>query len=120
MFEGIESLLIKIKAFIWPYGPIRCIFTRTPSTKKDLNLMAEEVPLLAGEVVNADQQGTCAGMNAIIATLPETLSNSHVISSAGCTSVERLHFNSAGYRELGKRYAEKMLSILSNRSTEPK
>jgi hypothetical protein len=39
-------------------------------------------------------------------------SNSHVISSAGCTSRERLHFTTAGYRELGKRYGEKMLSLL--------
>ena len=79
---------------------------------KDLNLKAEDVPLLAGEVVNADQRGQCASMNNIIAGLPETLPNSYVISSAGCTSVERLHFNSAGYRELGKRYGEKMLELL--------
>src|SRR5579864_1615958 len=32
----------------------------------DLNLKAEEVPLLAGEVVNADQKGACANMNTII------------------------------------------------------
>jgi hypothetical protein len=78
---------------------------------KDLNLKAEEVPLLAGETVNADQQGVCAGMNKIIARLPDTLPNSYVISSAGCTSGERLHFDAAGYREFGKRYAEKMLSL---------
>jgi lysophospholipase L1-like esterase len=79
---------------------------------KDLNLKAEEVPLLAGETVNADQKGVCAGMNTIIAKLPKTLPNSYVISSAGCTCKrDRLHFNSAGYREFGKRYAEKMLSI---------
>ncbi len=79
---------------------------------KDLELKAEEVPLLAGETVNADQQGVCAGMNRIIAELPNTLANSYVISSAGCTSGrDRLHFDSAGYRELGRRYAEKMLSL---------
>ena len=32
---------------------------------KDLNLKPEKVPLLAGETVNADQQGTCAGFNKI-------------------------------------------------------
>jgi hypothetical protein len=80
---------------------------------KDLNLDPKKVPLLAGETVNADQQGICAGMNTIIATLPKTLPNSYVISSAGCTDgPDNLHFNAAGYRELGKRYAEKMLSIL--------
>ena len=80
---------------------------------KDLNLKAEEVPLLVGEVVNADQHGVCAGMNNIIDELPKTIPTSYVISSAGCTAVRPpLHFNPAGYREFGKRYAEKMLSIL--------
>ena len=36
----------------------------------DLHLKAKNVPLLAGEVVNADQNGKCASMNAIIDTLP--------------------------------------------------
>jgi len=80
---------------------------------KDLNLRPEEVPLLAGETVNVDQQGRCAGFNKIMAELPKTLPNSYVISSAGCTcSADRLHFDSAGNRELGKRYGEKMLSLL--------
>ena len=80
---------------------------------KDLNLDPKNVPLLAGETVNADQQGICAGMNSIIATLPKTLPNSYVISSAGCADgPDNLHFSAAGYRELGKRYAEKMLSLL--------
>lgn len=80
---------------------------------KDLNLDPQKVPLLAGETVNADQNGVCAGMNTIIAILPKTLPNSYVISSAGCADgPDNLHFSAAGYRELGKRYAEKMLSLL--------
>ena len=80
---------------------------------KDLNLDPKNVPLLAGETVNADQQGICAGMNTIIATLPKALPNSYVICSAGCADgPDNLHFSAAGYRELGKRYAEKMLSLL--------
>ena len=43
------------------------------SLLKDLDLNARDVPLLAGEVVNADQNGLCAGMNAIIAGLPATM-----------------------------------------------
>jgi len=79
---------------------------------KDLNLNPKNIPLLAGETVNADQEGICAGMNSIIATLPQTLPNSYVISSAGCADgPDNLHFSAAGYRELGKRYAEKMLSL---------
>lgn len=80
---------------------------------KDLNLKAKQVPLLAGETVNADQGGICAGMNKIIATLPETISNAYVISSAGCSdAADNLHFNADGYKELGKRFAEKMLALL--------
>jgi len=78
----------------------------------DLSLRAEGVPLLAGETVNADQQGATAGMNTIIAELPLVLPNSHVISSKGCECrSDHLHFTPAGYRELGKRYAEKMLEL---------
>jgi hypothetical protein len=80
---------------------------------KDLHLKAKNTPLLAGETVNADQGGVCAGMNKIIATLPETIKNSYVISSAGCTdAADNLHFNADGYKELGKRFAEKMLSLI--------
>jgi hypothetical protein len=83
---------------------------------KDLDLDPESVPLLAGELVNADQGGACAGMNAIIATLPQTIPNSLVIPSYGCPSApDHLHFTAEGYRILGKRYGEKMLSILSNK-----
>jgi len=84
----------------------------------DLDLKPKKVPLLAGETVNADQNGKCASMNKIIATLPQTIKNSHVISSAGCTdSADDLHFNAAGYRELGKRYAAQMLSLLGYKPT---
>jgi hypothetical protein len=80
---------------------------------KDLGLKAKKVPLLAGETVNADQGGICAGMNKIIATLPQTIKNAHVISSAGCTdAADNLHFSAEGYKELGKRYAEKMLLLM--------
>lgn len=80
---------------------------------KDLNLDPKDVPLIAGEVVHANQKGVCASMNEIIATLPQTIPNSHVVSSDGCTVArDNLHFDAAGYRELGKRYAEKVLSLL--------
>jgi len=86
---------------------------------QDLNLKSESVPLLASELVNADQKGACASHNIIIAELPKTIPNSHVVSSAGCVSrPDRLHFTAAGYRELGKRYGEKMLSLLGYKGTE--
>jgi xylan 1,4-beta-xylosidase len=82
---------------------------------KDLNLKPEDAPLLAGELVNADQNGACAGMNKIIAELPKSIPNAHVVSSAGCKARrDHLHFTAEGYRELGKRYGEKMLALLGH------
>lgn len=80
---------------------------------KDLNLNPRKVPLLAGELVNADQQGKCASMNNIIDRLPDEILNSYVISSAGCpANTDKLHFTAEGYRMMGRRYGEKMLSLL--------
>ena len=87
---------------------------------KDLKLKRKKVPLLAGELVNADQGGVCASMNNIIATLPQAIPTAHVISSKGCTdSKDNLHFNAEGYRKLGKRYAVTMLSLLGYTIPEP-
>ncbi|UJH90799.1 sialate O-acetylesterase [Antarcticibacterium sp. 1MA-6-2] len=80
---------------------------------RDLNLNAEDVPLLAGEMVSEEQGGKCASMNSILARLPEKIPNAHIISSKGCEAVnDGLHFSAAGYRELGERYGRKMLSLL--------
>ncbi len=77
----------------------------------ELSLEGTEVPLLAGEVVSVDSS-CCASMNAIINTLPRAVTNAHVISSKGCTAKDKAHFDAAGYRELGRRYAHKMLDLL--------
>ena len=87
----------------------------------DLGLKSESVPLLAGELVDEEQGGACASMNKIIATLPQTIPNAHVISSAGCTQRgDKLHFTAAGYRKLGERYGAEMLSLLGYRAKEAK
>jgi hypothetical protein len=88
---------------------------------KDLNLKPESVPLLAGEVVGADQGGEKASANEIIKRLPETLANSYIISSIGLPcNADHLHFTADGYRQFGKRYAEKMLSLLGYKINEIK
>lgn len=87
---------------------------------KDLNLEPNSIPLIAGEVVNADQGGACASMNKIIAKLPLTIPNSYVVSSSGCPSAkDHLHFLAEGYRTLGKRYGVKMLSTLGYKVEDP-
>ena len=78
----------------------------------DLKLDAARVPLFAGEVVNADQQGAAASVNEIIAQLPKVVPTAHVVSSKGCEARrDHLHFTPAGYRELGRRYASAVLEL---------
>jgi len=94
---------------LWP-AKVKVVYERLLA---DLHLSAASVPLLAGEVVGADQQGKCASMNRIIATLPQTIATAHVISSEGCSAgPDHLHFDAAGYRELGTRYGKEMLSLM--------
>lgn len=79
----------------------------------DLGLEAGSLPLLAGEVVSADQKGVCAGHNNVIQKLPETLPQAIVIPAYGCQAGrDRLHFNVKGVRELGRRYAGAMLGTM--------
>lgn len=93
----------------WPQK-VKIVYDRL---LKDLKLKAKDVPLMAGEVLGADQKGKCASMNAIIGTLPQTIPNSYVIPSVGCEGVEDgLHFTAAGYRMLGRRYASQMLKLM--------
>ncbi len=77
----------------------------------ELSLNAEDVPLLAGEVVSIE--GSCCGsMNSIINTLPDIVETAYIISSTDCTAQDNAHFDSEGYREMGRRYATKMLTLL--------
>jgi enterochelin esterase-like enzyme/lysophospholipase L1-like esterase len=86
----------------------------------DLQLKPEDVPLFAGEVVQANGQGVCIGMNKQIQELPKTLHTSQVISSTDCTNgPDRLHFDAAGYRELGCRYGEAVARFLGYEPQRP-
>ena len=84
----------------------------------DLNLKPEEVNLYAGNVVQAGGQGVCFACKKQIDELPKTLHTAQVISSDDCTNgPDRLHFDAAGYRELGCRYAE---AVCRHLGFEPK
>lgn len=51
-------------------------------------------------------------------SLPSTLPNSYVISSAGVPcNADHLHFTADGQREMGRRYAEKMLNLMGYKAT---
>ena len=82
----------------------------------ELGLLEEDVPLLAGELVSSSEGGLCYSHNKIIGTIGEVLKNSYVIPSDGCPSkLDGYHFNSEGYRILGRRYGETMYEYLKNR-----
>jgi len=77
---------------------------------QDLSLEADKVPLIAGELLSAENN-CCSSMNTIIHELPKHVTTTHVVSAENCTGQDNAHFDSEGYRELGKRYAMKMLSL---------
>ena len=86
----------------------------------DLNLKPEEVPLFAGNIVQADGKGVCFGCKKQIDDLPMTIHTCQVISSDGCTNgPDRLHFDAAGYRELGCRYGETVARFLGYEPVRP-
>ncbi|MCI7451717.1 MAG: Ig-like domain-containing protein, partial [Prevotella sp.] len=76
-----------------------------------LGLNPAETPLLAGETLYADQGGACSWHNtAALPHLKEYVTNSYVISAKDLpgNGKDSFHFSAAGYRTLGKRYAEQM------------
>ncbi len=84
----------------------------------DLQLKPEEVNLYVGNIVQADGKGVCIGCKKQIDELPQTIHTCQVISSDGCTNgPDRLHFDAAGYRELGCRYGE---AVVRHLGFEPK
>ena len=84
----------------------------------DLQLKPEEVNLYVGNIVQADGKGVCIGCKKQIDELPQTIHTSQVISSDNCSNgPDRLHFDAAGYRELGCRYGE---AVVRHLGYEPK
>ena len=80
-----------------------------------LGLNPAETPLLAGETLYEDQGGACSWHNInALPHLKEHVANSYVISAKGLpgNGVDPFHFSAAGYRTLGKRYAEQMYKLL--------
>jgi hypothetical protein len=69
-----------------------------------------DVPFIAGELLYG---GCCARHNTLVNQLPSQIPNAHAISASGLGAMDNYHFDLAGQRELGARYAAKMLSVLS-------
>ena len=87
----------------------------------DLQLKPEEVNLYVGNIVQAGGQGVCIGCKKQIDELPQTIHTCQVISSDDCTNgPDRLHFDAAGYRELGCRYGEAVARHLGFEPRRPR
>lgn len=90
----------------WPQR-VKLVYERM---LKDLGLEAEECPLLVGELLSQQDNGCCSLHNSVIATMPLVIPTSYVVPSLGCPgNFDKLHFTAAGYREIGRRYAQVML-----------
>ncbi|MCR5679610.1 MAG: acetyl xylan esterase, partial [Prevotella sp.] len=87
----------------------------------DLQLKPEEVNLYVGNIVQAGGKGVCIGCKKQIDELPQTIHTCQVISSDDCTNgPDRLHFDAAGYRELGCRYGEAVARFLGYEPKRPR
>ncbi|ORX35844.1 hypothetical protein BCR36DRAFT_588501 [Piromyces finnis] len=81
----------------------------------DLGLKADDVPFLAGEVVQSNEGGQCGSMNSIYSTASKgySICTCYIFQGLGQQG-DGLHFTSAAYRTLGQRYAEEMLKIIGD------
>lgn len=94
----------------WP-NKVKTIYDRLIN---DLGLNAADVPLFVGETVRSEKGGYCGGHNSVIATVPNVISNSYVISSANLAQKgDGLHFTAASYRIIGQRYAKQALKLMN-------
>lgn len=77
---------------------------------QDLHLKAKDVPFIVGEVVDANGTGRCIEHNKQIARLPEFIPSTRIVSSKDCTfAFDHLHYDAAGYRRIGRRFAQAYL-----------
>lgn len=76
--------------------------------RADLGI-GEAAPFIIGELL---ESGCCADRNALINQFTTDIPNTWVASSSGLAGTDTYHFDLAGQRELGRRYAEEMIVAL--------
>jgi hypothetical protein len=69
-----------------------------------------DVPFLAGELY---YDGCCKAHNALVKQVTDSLPNAFLVSANGLKGTDQYHFDLAGQRELGKRYAMAMQGALT-------
>jgi len=78
--------------------------------RNDLGLRADDVPFIAAEMV---PEVCCTLHNAQVHRIPEVVANGHYVSTDGLGAVDQYHFDTEGYRELGRRYGLRMLALVN-------
>lgn len=84
----------------------------------ELGLEPTEVPLIAGEMLRAEYGGVNAGAIANVNCLPNVIPNVMIATSENCRNMDQYHFNSEGYRIIGRRYGKLMAAYLEAYNTQ--
>lgn len=69
------------------------------------------VPFIAGEMVPG---ACCTSHNTYVHQIENVVTNGHWVSASGLGRRDQYHFDAAGYRTLGQRYADKMLTLVDS------
>lgn len=103
-----------IKGILWHQGESNSnnpeayldqLKTLIVNLRKDLG--DADLPFVAGQVANTPP----LKINDVIASLPKHVHATAAVSSAGLKTTDRWHFDTPSQLELGKRYAEAMLTL---------
>lgn len=83
--------------------------------RTDLGISAADLPFIAGEL---PYTGCCSGHNTLVRQIPNAVQNGHYVTAEGGLNDkgDGLHWNSAAVREMGRRYAAKMLTLVDTNS----
>ncbi|MGD8908452.1 MAG: sialate O-acetylesterase [Chromatiales bacterium] len=110
-----------IKGIIFHQGESNTGDTAWPGRVKQLvtdvrnDLGTGDIPFIAGEL---PYSGCCASHNTLVRQLPSVISNAHVVTAEGLGVHDAYHWDSAGVREMGRRYANKMLGLVDTSSSD--
>lgn len=120
----------ELKGILWHQGESDSRLDRYKPYKERLielmkrfreDLDAKDVPIVLGEIgrFHAKRRPQADSINSILAQAPEFIPFSAVVNSEGLTDQgDSTHFDSPSYRELGNRYAIKMLALQKTRGYE--
>lgn len=123
---GMAMMSGTIKGILWHQGESDAFSEKIPVYKPKLEYVLigireflgdNSLPIIMGELGaytnTTKRQKNWAEINSIIHKIPDDLNDCYVVSTNDLTSnPDYIHFNNKSQRILGKRYAEKYISIL--------